>query len=120
MTDLDGKKLFVTRYLHPQKPPAELVDNNDTESVDKRMKLLSRFVSLIPYISDSVQFPDLCDIWTSSEQFLRMLAGDEEEHAVLLCNYFLWLGRRAYIVLGYGIPEGRLGPVQGGSWSVER
>ena len=35
-----------------------------------------------------------------------MLAGDEEEHAVLLCNYFLHIGKRAYVVLGRGIPEG--------------
>ena len=35
-----------------------------------------------------------------------MLAGDEEEHAVLLCNYFLSLGKKAWVVLGNGIPEG--------------
>ena len=35
-----------------------------------------------------------------------MLAGDEEEHAVLLCNYFLHIGKAAYVVLGRGIPEG--------------
>lgn len=37
-----------------------------------------------------------------------MQAGDEEEHAVLLCNYFLWLQKKAYLVLGHGIPEGKL------------
>lgn len=42
------------------------------------------------------------------QQFLRMLAGDEEEHAILLCNYFLWFGKNAYVVLGDGIPEGKL------------
>ena len=31
-----------------------------------------------------------------------MQAGDEEEHAILLCNYFLYLGKRAYLVLGEG------------------
>ena len=35
-----------------------------------------------------------------------MLAGDEEEHAVLLCNYFLHLGLRAYLLMGNAIPEG--------------
>ena len=39
-----------------------------------------------------------------------MLAGDEEEHAVLLCNYFLHIGKRAYVVLGRGIPEGLFEP----------
>ena len=35
-----------------------------------------------------------------------MLAGDEEEHAILLCNYFKYRNRAAYVVLGTGIPEG--------------
>ena len=35
-----------------------------------------------------------------------MLGGDEEEHAVLLCNYFLFLGKKAWVVLGTAIPEG--------------
>lgn len=35
-----------------------------------------------------------------------MLQGDEEEHAVLLVNYFMHLGKTAYLVLGTAIPEG--------------
>ncbi|XP_066919925.1 coiled-coil and C2 domain-containing protein 2A-like [Clytia hemisphaerica] len=104
-SDLDGKKVFVTRYIRPQNPPEELIVDNDIPDLQK-MKLLARYVSMIPYIADSVQFPDLCDIWTASDQFLKMLAGDEEEHAILLCNYFLWLGQKAYLLLGDGIPEG--------------
>lgn len=34
------------------------------------------------------------------QQFLQMLQGDEEEHAVLLLNYFLHLGKRAWLILG--------------------
>lgn len=34
-----------------------------------------------------------------------MLAGDEEEHAVLLCNYFLSMGKRAWIIIGIAVPE---------------
>jgi coiled-coil and C2 domain-containing protein 2A len=34
-----------------------------------------------------------------------MCSGDYEEHAVLLCNYFLSLGVDAYVVLGKAIPE---------------
>lgn len=41
------------------------------------------------------------------QQFLHMLAGDEEEHAVLLCNYFLYCGWKAWVILGYAIPEGK-------------
>ena len=29
-----------------------------------------------------------------------MLQGDEEEHAVLLVNYFLHLGKKAWLLLG--------------------
>jgi hypothetical protein len=34
------------------------------------------------------------------QQFLQMLAGDEEEHAVMLTNLFLGMGRKAYLLLG--------------------
>lgn len=29
-----------------------------------------------------------------------MLQGDEEEHAVLLANYFLYMGKTAFLLLG--------------------
>ena len=35
-----------------------------------------------------------------------MLGGDVEEHALLLCNYFLYYGINAYVILGHAIPEG--------------
>ena len=28
---------------------------------------IARFVSMIPFVSDSAAFPDLCDIWSTSE-----------------------------------------------------
>ena len=34
------------------------------------------------------------------QQFLRMLQGDEEEHAVLLVNYFLHMEKKAWVLLG--------------------
>lgn len=40
------------------------------------------------------------------KQFLQMLGGDEEEHAILLCNYFLFCGIKAWILLGHAVPEG--------------
>ena len=43
------------------------------------------------------------------QQFLHMLAGDEEEHAILLCNYFLYCGWKAWVILGHAIPEGKDG-----------
>lgn len=86
--------------------------------------MVARYVSLVPFVSDSVVFPGLCDIWSTcdvsnlprppksalslqalvsiifSQQFLQMLQGDEEEHAVLLTNYFLSLGKSAFLLLG--------------------
>lgn len=35
-----------------------------------------------------------------------MLGGDEEEHALLLCNYFLFYGFKAWVLLGHAVPEG--------------
>ena len=45
------------------------------------------------------------------QQFLQMLQGDEEEHAVLLVNYFLHLGKRAWLVLGESREEVHVGTV---------
>lgn len=52
-------------------------------------------------------------MWCNSQEFLDLGAGDYEEHAVLLCNYFKFIDReqnrphiQSYIVLGKGIPEG--------------
>ena len=39
------------------------------------------------------------------QQFLTLLAGDEEEHGVLLCNYFLSMGKKAWLIIGTAIPE---------------
>lgn len=70
------------------------------------MYRLARFVSLIPSIPDNLALPGTEDIWIPCDSFLEMLIGDEEEHAILLCNYFLYLGKRAGVILGFGIPEG--------------
>ncbi|XP_077547771.1 coiled-coil and C2 domain containing 2A [Haemaphysalis longicornis] len=113
--DASGKWVFVPRFLRPLAPPQQLLDAarrpsfvGDAPAASRDlMALVARFVSLIPTLSDSVLFPGLCDIWSTCDQFLRVLTGDEEEHAVLLCNYFLHLGREAYLLLGTGIPEGQ-------------
>ncbi|OQR72459.1 hypothetical protein BIW11_01302 [Tropilaelaps mercedesae] len=101
---IEGKMVLVTRFVHPIMPPRDLLF--DTDPLQTKMERLARFVSLIPTVSDSILFPGICDIWTTCEQFLQVLVGDEEEHALLLCNYFLFCGVNAYILLGNGIPEG--------------
>ncbi|XP_013408980.1 coiled-coil and C2 domain-containing protein 2A-like isoform X3 [Lingula anatina] len=102
--DVNGKSVFITRYFKSLKPPDEILNQNTAPQA--QAELVARYVSMIPFVSDSVVFPGLCDIWSTCDQFLQMLAGDEEEHAVLLCNYFLQLGKQAWLCLGTAIPEG--------------
>ncbi|XP_034386922.1 coiled-coil and C2 domain-containing protein 2A isoform X2 [Cyclopterus lumpus] len=103
--DLNGKTVFVTRYIRPLNPPQELLDASPDDSQDAAA-LVARFVSLIPSLPDRVSFSGACDLWSTCDQFLTLLAGDEEEHAVLLCNYFLSMGKKAWLTIGTAIPEG--------------
>ncbi|XP_039507253.1 coiled-coil and C2 domain-containing protein 2A isoform X1 [Pimephales promelas] len=103
--DINGKTVFVTRFIRPLNPPQELLDalpNSPQETAE----LVARYVSLVPSLPDSVSFAGVCDLWSTCDQFLTLLAGDEEEHAVLLCNYFLSMGKRAWLIIGSAIPEG--------------
>ncbi|XP_041646484.1 coiled-coil and C2 domain-containing protein 2A isoform X2 [Cheilinus undulatus] len=102
--DLNGKTVFITRYIRALNPPQELLEefsNNPQEA----MALVARFVSLIPSLPDGVSFSGVCDLWSTCDQFLTLLAGDEE-HAVLLCNYFLSMDKKAWLIIGTAIPEG--------------
>eukprot|EP00047_Mylnosiga_fluctuans_P015855 m.49800 g.49800 ORF g.49800 m.49800 type:complete len:1613 (+) comp6162_c0_seq2:71-4909(+) len=101
--DINASTLLVTRYVHPQPPPPELVD---PASLRATMRRLARFVSAIPMLPDSLAFVGNVDLWCTSDQFLQMLAGDTEEHAILLCNYFVALGVKSWIVIGSAVPEG--------------
>uniref|UniRef100_A0A8C3DQS5 Uncharacterized protein n=1 Tax=Corvus moneduloides TaxID=1196302 RepID=A0A8C3DQS5_CORMO len=103
--DLDGKTVFITRYIKPLNPPQELLDAIPNRS-QTAAELVARYVALIPFLPDSVSFAGICDLWSTSDQFLYLLAGDEEEHAVLLCNYFLGMGKKAWLIIGNAIPEG--------------
>ncbi|XP_015450399.2 coiled-coil and C2 domain-containing protein 2A isoform X4 [Pteropus alecto] len=103
--DMSGKTVFITRYLKPLNPPQELLSAYP-DNPQATAELLARYVALIPFLPDTVSFAGICDLWSTSDQFLDLLAGDEEEHAVLLCNYFLSLGKKAWLVMGTAIPEG--------------
>ncbi|XP_042664146.1 coiled-coil and C2 domain-containing protein 2A isoform X2 [Tyto alba] len=103
--DLSGKTVFITRYVKPLNPPQELLDAVPN-SAQTAAELVARYVALIPFLPDSVSFAGICDLWSTSDQFLYLLAGDEEEHAVLLCNYFLGMGKKAWLIIGNAIPEG--------------
>lgn len=104
--DLSGKTVFITRYIRPLSPPQELLDAFP-KNPQEASALVARFVSLIPSLPDRVSFSGACDLWSTCDQFLTLLAGDEEEHAVLLCNYFLSMGKKAWLIIGTAIPEGQ-------------
>ena len=72
--------------------------------MEEVMKRLARFVSLIPSLPP--QSSPSVNIWLTCEQLLDFGVGSTEDKAVLLCNYFLYLGRTCGLVLGHGIPEG--------------
>ncbi|XP_063726786.1 coiled-coil and C2 domain-containing protein 2A-like isoform X2 [Symsagittifera roscoffensis] len=103
VVDIQGQSVFASRYVNKLAPPEDVAkpmgDLDETERV-------ARFVANIPFVSDNLAFPGVCDIWSTCDQFMAMMAGDEEEHAVLLCNYFLHMGLQAYLLMGNAIPEG--------------
>ncbi|XP_042326505.1 coiled-coil and C2 domain-containing protein 2A isoform X2 [Sceloporus undulatus] len=103
--DINGKTVFITRYIKPLNPPEELLQLH-ADNPQETSELVARYVALIPFLPDAVSFAGICDLWSTSDQFLDLLAGDEEEHAVLLCNYFLALGKKAWLLIGNAIPEG--------------
>ncbi len=91
LENLDGKSVFIPKYLSPQRPPPEVYRDNDTNS--KAIEKAARYVSLIPFIDDSKLFKDMPDMTCTSQQFLDLGMGDYEEHAILLCNYFNFIDR---------------------------
>ncbi|XP_073465964.1 coiled-coil and C2 domain-containing protein 2A [Aquarana catesbeiana] len=105
VTDINGSTVFITRYIKALQPSQELLEANPN-NVQATSELVSRYVSLIPFLPDNVSFAGICNLWSTSDQFLDLLAGDEEEHAVLLCNYFLAMGKKAWLIIGNAIPEG--------------
>lgn len=68
------------------------------------MVLISVAVSFILYSISVIYALSLVLL----QEFLQLLSGDEEEHAVLLCNYFLHMKQNAWVVVGRAIPEGKL------------
>ncbi|KAI9216967.1 hypothetical protein BC828DRAFT_392320 [Blastocladiella britannica] len=96
VTDLNGSRVHVARYLRPMAPPPYV----------KHADQAIRFVSLIPTLSDRLSFAADVHIWAACDQFLALGAGDGIDHAILLANYLLYLGYEAYLVLGKCVPEG--------------
>ena len=130
-SDMKGQSVFIPRYITPQEPPADFftvdafVDGNVIESkapegpgkiqIDYELyQKCARYVALIPVKNESSFFRDMPDIFMSSQEFLDMRAGDYEEHAILLCNYFLFIDKKhnldhveTMVIMGRGVPEGK-------------
>ena len=116
LENLDGQSVFVSKYLSPLKPPSEIYSGpSDKKAIEK----CARFVSLIPYVDDSVLFRDMPNLACSCQEFLDLGMGDTEEHAILLCNYFNYIDRdqgrqnekgpknyHSYVIYGEAIPDG--------------
>ncbi|CAF3989728.1 unnamed protein product [Rotaria sordida] len=74
VSDINGRAVFIPRFLHPLPlPPFGLTAADTTTAAaaggggDNQMQQLARFVSLIPFLADTVTFPGLCDIWETSD-----------------------------------------------------
>uniref|UniRef100_H3BVM0 Coiled-coil and C2 domain containing 2A n=1 Tax=Tetraodon nigroviridis TaxID=99883 RepID=H3BVM0_TETNG len=101
--DLTGREVFVTRYIRPLNPPKMLLAGLSSNS---QYAMVAHYVSLIPSLPDRGLFSASCELWSTCDQFLTHLAGDKADHAVLLCNYFLFLNKKAWLIIGSAIPEG--------------
>ena len=90
-TDIEGRSRLVCRYVTEEEPPLSLFDGdmvNDLYGIEK----VARFVSLIPFLTDAQMFEGKAvDLWCTSKTFLDIQAGDWEEHAILLCNFFNYI-----------------------------
>lgn len=107
VNDISGKRLLPTRFLRKIVPPHhihEILSNSG--NVRAAVELAAHMVSCIPFVADPVMFPGVCDLWTTAEQLLTIGCGDEEEHAILLVCWLMFLNVSAVLVLGNGLPEG--------------
>lgn len=93
----NGKTIVACRMVKKQPPP---------ELFEEKQQLL-RFVSLIPVENDAAVFETQNQMWCTSAEFLEVNCGDDEEHALLLCNYFKFIGLDAYVLLGYDYINGK-------------
>ncbi|XP_055354608.1 coiled-coil and C2 domain-containing protein 2A-like [Paramacrobiotus metropolitanus] len=104
VVNTEAKSCLLTRFIHPLNPPPQILF--DTTITRDKMNVVARFVSLIPDVPDTLIFPEAVDIWSTNDQFLALLCGDDEEHALLLLSYFLFFKVQAYLLLGQTVGGG--------------
>lgn len=119
-----AKLCLISAYLSPLEPPGYLMRRvmqvNLTRSrhwTHKRLTLvkwlfyhtIARFVSLMSPLKYGLFENRLLapSLWFTCRDLLENMVGGNEEKAVLLCNYFLHLGRSSALLFGDSVPEGR-------------
>eukprot|EP00072_Mus_musculus_P072053 XP_017173816.1 PREDICTED: protein CC2D2B isoform X2 [Mus musculus] len=103
----EGMHILVTRYIKALNPPQQLLDIFLHDS-NATLDLIARFVSLIPFAAETLDENDGSDIWMTSECCISLAIGNKEEHAILLCNFFLYFGKKALVTLGTSVLEGHV------------
>ncbi|KAM6185523.1 protein CC2D2B isoform 2-T2 [Rhynchocyon petersi] len=103
----EGIQILVTRYIKALNPPQQLLDIFLHDS-NATLDLIARFVSLIPCMPDTLDENDGCNVWMTSERSISLAIGNKEEHAILLCNFFLYFGKKALVLLGTSLLEGHV------------
>ncbi|XP_069467483.1 protein CC2D2B [Ambystoma mexicanum] len=106
--DTEGRSMLVTRFLKALNPPENLLAIH-SDDPQLSCEFVARFVCLIPCLADILNISEECETfkcWLTSEQSICWAVGTREEHAVLLCNYFLFLGKKTYVLLGTSVLEG--------------
>lgn len=110
--NIKGQSILLCRYLTPIKPPEEVFKasaERDVFAIEK----VARFVSLIPFAEDLDTFKFMADMYATCQEFLDIGAGDFEEHAILLANFFQYVDNvqdpgkfTSFLVFGEALPEG--------------
>ncbi|XP_044791198.1 protein CC2D2B isoform X9 [Bubalus bubalis] len=103
----EGIQILVIRYIKALNPPQQLLDMFLHDS-NARLDLVAHFVSLIPIMPEALDENDGFDIWMTSERCISLAIGNKEEHAILLCNFFLYFGKKALVLLGTSVLEGHV------------
>lgn len=107
---LSSKLVLICRLLTPLKPP-DLGFSSDTSGIlvmEEVMRRIARFLSMIPLLPKGRQQIKDMAMFLTCHQFLNDFGcGSQGDHAVLLCNYFMYLGKRSALLLGEGVPEGK-------------
>ena len=97
--DKAGTSVLALRYVSPIAPPPRWLPGAAPAGLTG-LRMLAWFVSHVPFLGDDNMEKDRDDVWCSASDFIRLGAGDEEEHACLLAGYFLHRGEEAFVVSG--------------------